>query len=60
MADETHKLQKDQPEGSREVIDHELARQAGKSGQRGSGTGPADDKDGGEPGSDGSRGRAKS
>jgi hypothetical protein len=34
MADETHKLQKDPPEGSRKVIDHELQRQAeaGKDG----------------------------
>ncbi len=28
MADETHKLQKDQPEGSRKVIEHELERQS--------------------------------
>jgi hypothetical protein len=27
MADEMHKLQKDPPEGSREVIEHELKRQ---------------------------------
>ena len=27
MPDETHKLQKDPPEGSRETIDHELQRQ---------------------------------
>ena len=28
MADETHKLQKDPPEGSREVVEHELKRQS--------------------------------
>jgi hypothetical protein len=28
MADQTHKLQSDPPEGSREVIDHELKRQS--------------------------------
>ena len=28
MADETHKLQKDPPEGSREVIEHELRRKS--------------------------------
>jgi hypothetical protein len=33
MADETHKLQKDPPEGSRRVIEHELERQARKSGR---------------------------
>ena len=27
MPDETHKLQKDPPEGSRETINHELQRQ---------------------------------
>ena len=27
MPDETHKLQKDPPEGSRETIEHELHRQ---------------------------------
>jgi hypothetical protein len=32
MADETHKLQKDPPEGSRRVIEHE--RQARESGRK--------------------------
>ena len=60
MADETHKLQKDPPEGSRKVIDHELKRQAGKdeAGDRGSGS-TGEGKNSGEPGSDGSKGRAK-
>jgi hypothetical protein len=30
MADETRKLQKDPPEGSRKVVEHELGRQSGK------------------------------
>ena len=30
MADETRKLQKDPPEGSRKVVEHELERQSGK------------------------------
>ena len=30
MADETRKLQKDPPEGSRKTIEHELERHAGK------------------------------
>lgn len=33
MADETHKLQKDPPEGSRKVIEHELQRQSARSGK---------------------------
>jgi hypothetical protein len=36
MPDETHRLQKDPPEGSREVIEHELKRQAGKDRKDGS------------------------
>ena len=35
MADETHKLQKDPPEGSRDVVEHELRRQSGKAGKDG-------------------------
>ena len=35
MADETHKLQKDPPEGSRKVIEHELERQSGKASDAG-------------------------
>ena len=31
MADETHKLQKDPPEGSRKTVEHELRRQSGNS-----------------------------
>jgi hypothetical protein len=30
MADETRKLQKDPPEGSRKTVEHELERQSGK------------------------------
>jgi hypothetical protein len=50
MADETHKLQKDPPEGSRKVIEHELERQAEaekKSGQKrdNAGSGKADEAD---------------
>ena len=30
MADETRKLQKDPPEGSRKTVEHELDRQSGK------------------------------
>jgi hypothetical protein len=30
MADETRKLQKDPPEGSRKTIEHELERQSGR------------------------------
>jgi hypothetical protein len=35
MADETHKLQKDPPEGSRKVVEHELERQSGAGKDRG-------------------------
>ena len=35
MADETHKLQKDPPEGSRKVIEHELERQSDPSENKG-------------------------
>lgn len=42
MADETHKLQKDPPEGSRKVVDNELERRAGKSGE-------SQDRDGSAP-----------
>lgn len=55
MADDTHKLQKDPPEGSRKVIERELERQSGSGG----GAPATGDKDSGEPGSDGSKGRAK-
>ncbi len=34
MAEETRKLQKDPPEGSRKVVEHELDRQAGKAARR--------------------------
>ena len=34
MAEETHKLQKEPAEGSRKVVDHELARQSGKAGSK--------------------------
>jgi hypothetical protein len=37
MADETHKLQKDPPEGSREVVEHEFKRQSRQPGSTGSG-----------------------
>jgi hypothetical protein len=30
MADETRKLQKDPPEGSRKTVEHELERQSGQ------------------------------
>jgi hypothetical protein len=30
MADDTRKLQKDPPEGSRKVVEHEIARQDGR------------------------------
>jgi hypothetical protein len=60
MADDTHKLQKDPPEGSRKTIEHELERQAGKTGEAARGSGRAEgNKDSGDPGSDGSKGRAK-
>ena len=40
MADETHKLQKDPPEGSRKTVEHELRRQSGNSaGKSGDGAG---------------------
>jgi hypothetical protein len=55
MADDTHKLQEDPPEGSREVIEKELERQSGSGAAKPGNAG----KDSGEPGSDGSRGRAK-
>ena len=45
MADETHKLQKDPPEGSRKVIDHELARQSGEHGENEDQAGSAADKE---------------
>ena len=35
MADETHKLQKDPPEGSRKVVDQELERRSGDAGKGG-------------------------
>ena len=45
MADETRTPQKDQPEGSRKVIEHELERQSGGAGP----DGPANsNKPGGE------------
>ena len=61
MADDTHKIQKDPPEGSRKTIEHELERQAGKTGERALGSGPAGEGNdaSGDPGSDGSKGRAK-
>ena len=60
MADETHKLQKDPPEGSRKVIDHELERQSEAAGGAGDGgAAGSQGKDRREPGSDGSKGRAK-
>jgi hypothetical protein len=55
MADETHKLQEDPPEGSRKVIEKELERQSGSGAKHSGDVG----KDSGEPGSDGSKGRAK-
>ena len=41
MADETHKLQKDPPEGSRKVIERELERQEHNRGREG----PVEDGD---------------
>jgi len=49
MADETHKLQKDPPEGSRKTVEHELRRQSGNSAG----------KPGGQAGKDGSVRRNK-
>jgi hypothetical protein len=39
MSDETHKLQKDPPEGSRKVIEHELERQSREQANINVGTG---------------------
>ncbi len=39
MSDETHKLQKDPLEGSRKVIEHELARQSREQANISAGTG---------------------
>ena len=54
MPDETHRLQPDPPEGSREVIDHELARQSAKEGGNAAG-GP--EKPGSQTGSANPRSR---
>ena len=43
MADETRTPQKDPPEGSRKVIEHELERQAGKPQGGAGGSGKQDD-----------------
>ena len=58
MADETHKLQKDPPEGSRKVIEHELKRQSESpkgGGQTQDRTGSAEPDDAHERSGGGSR-----
>jgi len=49
MPDETHKLQKDPPEGSRKVIEHELERQAEKGPGGNNGQPPKDQRKPGGP-----------
>ncbi|MBA3519593.1 MAG: hypothetical protein H0T75_18580 [Rhizobiales bacterium] len=46
MPDETHKLQKDPPEGSRKVIDHELERQSREQANINVGTGNSETANG--------------
>ncbi len=57
MADETRKLQKDPPEGSRKIVEDELERQRQKSdqGSGGSGSAPRSGGNDNEAGGKGSR-----
>ena len=48
MADETRTPQKDPPEGSRKVIEHELERQSGQAGGGKSGSGASEAEGGAE------------
>ena len=56
MPDDTHKLQKDPPEGSRKVVEHELERQRQKSDEDSGGAG-SPSRSGGNDNEPGGKGR---